>query len=50
MLGQIDSAFQRLDEGTYGICRNCLLIMPRGQLLMQPYAEVCTDCRSRKAA
>lgn len=50
ILGQIESAFQRLDEGTYGICRNCLLIMPRGQLLMQPYAEVCTDCRSRKAA
>lgn len=50
ILEQIESALKRLEEGTFGICRSCWLIMPRGQLLMQPYADVCSDCRARKAA
>ncbi len=50
LLEQIEAALARLEEGTFGICRSCSLIMPRGQLLMQPYADVCIDCRARKAA
>lgn len=50
ILEQIEAALQRLEQGTYGICRRCSLVMPRAELLMRPYAEYCPNCQARKAA
>lgn len=49
-LPQLEAALQRLDQGTYGICRRCFLVIPRGELLKQPYAEVCARCQARQVA
>ena len=49
-LRQLEAALQRLEQGTYGICRRCFLVIPRGELLKQPYAEVCARCQTRQLA
>ncbi len=48
-LPEVEAALKRIEEGTYGICNGCFLVMPRGELLMRPYATICTGCRSRQA-
>ena len=45
LLGQIDSALERLTKGTYGICNSCFLVMPKGDLLRRPFDEQCSRCR-----
>ena len=47
-LDQVDEALRRLDDDTFGICAGCFLVIPRGQLLMRPYADTCSDCASRR--
>ena len=49
-LRQIEEALERLDDGTYGICAGCFLVMPKGELLMRPYTKLCAACRARRAA
>lgn len=46
-VNDIDEALNRLDKGTYGICSACFLVIPKGELLMRPYTEVCGPCRVR---
>ena len=45
---QIEAALRRVEEGSYGICQQCFIVMPRGELLRQPYLEMCQICRSRQ--
>ena len=47
-LAQVEAALQRLEEDTFGICSHCRLIIPRSQLLMRPYSELCPDCIARQ--
>lgn len=47
-LDKVDEALRRLDDDTYGICAGCFLVIPRGQLLMRPYADTCSDCAGRR--
>ena len=47
-LDKVERALRRLDDDTYGICAGCFLVIPRGQLLMRPYADTCSDCASRR--
>lgn len=47
ILQQVEAALQRLNQGTYGICRGCFLVIPRAELLMHPYTEYCAKCRTR---
>ncbi len=50
ILQQVEAALERLNQGTYGICRGCFLVIPRGELLMHPYAEFCGKCRARQTS
>ena len=44
VLGEIDRALQRMDEGTYGRCVNCGKEIAVERLEAIPYAELCIDC------
>ena len=50
ILQQVEAALQRINQGTYGICRGCFLVIPRGELLMHPYTEFCGRCQTRSTA
>jgi hypothetical protein len=41
---RIDQALERLDEGTYGICRECQSPIPATWLATLPYADRCAHC------
>lgn len=45
---QIDSALERLKTGTYGVCRSCFLVMPKSELLRNPFREECSGCRQKR--
>src|SRR5271170_2185105 len=43
LLGQVDSALQRLDDGTYGICTECHDSVEKDRLLADPLVRLCLD-------
>ena len=46
-LAEIDSALQRMDEGRYGLCRNCGNGIALGRLQVRPQAALCISCAAR---
>ena len=47
LLRNIDSALQRLDDGTHGICEPCGSSIPPARLKAVPWARYCIDCQER---
>ena len=43
LLGKIDEALQRIDDGTYGTCSVCGRKIPEDRLQAVPYAALCLD-------
>lgn len=43
-LGQMVTALQRLEEGTYGVCIECGSEIPFERLLVFPETPTCTPC------
>jgi DnaK suppressor protein len=43
-LAEIDAALIRMDEGTYGLCRNCGDAIAVGRLQVRPQASLCIRC------
>jgi RNA polymerase-binding protein DksA len=41
LLGKIDRALTRMDEGTYGICSRCGKPIEKARLKALPYADLC---------
>jgi RNA polymerase-binding transcription factor len=44
VLGDIDAALKRVDDGTYGTCTNCGKQIPEERLEARPWASLCIDC------
>ena len=44
VLGEIDAALQRIEDGTYGTCTNCGKQIAVGRLEAHPWASLCIDC------
>ena len=44
-LAAIDEALARLDEGTYGVCRECHRPIAAERLAVLPWAAMCIDCQ-----
>lgn len=44
-LVKIDEALARIEEGTYGLCRNCSQPMSEKRLTAVPWARLCVDCQ-----
>ncbi|MEV8273096.1 TraR/DksA C4-type zinc finger protein [Microbacterium sp. NPDC077184] len=47
-LAEIDAAFDRVADGTYGICRDCGRAIPVGRLEVRPTADRCVTCASAR--
>jgi DnaK suppressor protein len=45
-LEQIESALERIEEGTYGQCEECGGRIPKKRLDAIPYASMCVKCAS----
>ena len=45
VLGEIDAALQRIEDGTYGTCTNCSGRIPEERLEALPWATLCIDCQ-----
>lgn len=43
LLGKVESALQRIDDGTYGTCIMCGREIPEERLQAVPYATLCLD-------
>jgi RNA polymerase-binding transcription factor DksA len=43
---QLDDALQRIDDGTYGICRVCQLLVPKERLEAVPTAQTCAEYKN----
>jgi RNA polymerase-binding protein DksA len=48
LLGEIDAALKRIDEGTYGICVNCGAQISPERLEAMPWATLCIDCKRKE--
>jgi RNA polymerase-binding protein DksA len=48
LLAAIDSALQRIDEGTYGTCRSCGNPIATERLDALPYTVQCIDCKRKE--
>jgi len=46
----IDEALQRLDKGTYGICRDCGEPIAPARLAAIPWTRVCITCKEKQKA
>ena len=46
LLHEVDSAVERMDEGTYGICEACQGTVEKERLLADPLTHLCLDCLS----
>lgn len=49
VLKEIDDAFARIGDGTYGTCLGCGRPIPAERLEILPYTRHCVPCRSRTA-
>ncbi len=47
-LDAVAAALQRLDKGEYGRCRDCGEDIPFERLKVEPWAERCVPCASRR--
>ncbi len=48
VLSQIESALQRITDGTYGVCESCGGAIPAERLAALPYAVRCVACAERR--
>jgi RNA polymerase-binding transcription factor DksA len=49
VLKEIEEAFARIDDGTYGTCPSCARPIPAERLEILPYTRYCVACRRRAA-
>jgi len=43
-LAQIETSLERIEEGTYGLCEECGVKIPKSRLNAIPYATLCGRC------
>jgi RNA polymerase-binding protein DksA len=48
VLGAIDAALRRIDEGTYGTCTSCARPIGEERLEALPWTTRCIDCKRRE--
>ncbi|MER8006585.1 TraR/DksA C4-type zinc finger protein [Streptomyces sp. NPDC094149] len=46
-LKEIDKAFTRIENGTYGTCLDCARPIPAERLEILPYTRLCVACQRR---
>lgn len=46
LIRQIDDALERLEDGSFGKCRDCSTRISEARLKALPYADLCLDCKA----
>lgn len=46
-LAEVEAALARVQEGRYGLCRDCSEPIPSSRLTAQPWASRCIACQTR---
>jgi DnaK suppressor protein len=49
-LSQIESALKRMEDGTYGLCKNCEEQIADKRLLSNPHFQICISCAEEREA
>lgn len=47
-VAEINLALEKLDEGTYGICEDCVEPIPPKRLQCHPQATLCVGCKGKR--
>lgn len=50
LLGEVEAALGRLEQGVYGACERCGADIPERRLHALPWARLCLKCAERRAA
>ncbi len=50
ILQAIEEALQRIEKGTYGVCRDCGEPIASARLLAIPWTRVCIACKEKQTA
>jgi DnaK suppressor protein len=50
LIGKIDEALQRIEDGTYGKCKECGERIGRERLRARPVTTLCIDCKEDQEA
>lgn len=45
-VNQLDDALVRINEGTYGLCKTCQLLVPKERLIAVPTATTCAEFKN----
>jgi len=48
LLGKIEMALEKIEDGTYGICESCGEKIGLKRLEARPVAELCIDCKTEQ--
>ena len=48
LLREVEEAKERLREGTYGTCQDCVMPISRKRLEAVPWARYCVSCQERR--
>jgi DnaK suppressor protein len=46
-LSEIESALERIDSGTFGVCEKCQKKIKKARLEAIPYARLCISCQAK---
>ena len=47
-LHEIQDAFERIKDGSFGLCENCKKKIPKERLKAIPYARLCVGCKKKE--
>ena len=50
ILQAIEGALRRIDEGTYGVCRDCGEEIAEARLTAIPWTRVCISCKEKQGS
>jgi RNA polymerase-binding protein DksA len=47
-LEEIQEAFERIQDGSFGLCENCKKKIPKERLKAIPYTRLCVNCKKKE--
>lgn len=47
-LYELEDALKKIDEGAYGTCESCKMLITKTRLKAVPYAKLCVKCQEKK--
>jgi DnaK suppressor protein len=48
MLGDVERTLRKVDEGTYGVCDRCGVLITADRLEARPWSALCVECSSAR--